>query len=176
MAKHTGRRNKNFVAIPIQGSLNLLTLGNEVVLSTDLFPGALTEDFYAISADISAEIINLTAGEGDPMHCGIAHGDYTDAEIEENLEVSFLGPGNKISQERARRLVRKTGILVAETEAQTKLQLKGKTGDGLIRTKLKFVVQSGQNLSLWVWNQSGSALQTGSSIRFFGTVYGRWIL
>ncbi len=175
VAKHT-KRNRNFVAIPISGTLNLLTLANETVLVDDVFGGNLTEDLYVMSVDLNAEIINLTAGEGDPHTCGFAHGDYTVTEIKEALEVQLLGPGSKIEQERARRLIRKTGIYVAETEAQTKLNLKGRAGDGQIRTKIKFMVQSGKTLSMWVFNESGAALTTGASVRWQGTVYGRWVI
>ncbi len=176
MAKHT-RRSRNFVAIPISGTLNLLTLANETVLVDDVFAGNLTEDLYIMSADITGEIINFTAGEGDPHTCGFAHGDYTVTEIKEALEVKLLGPGNKIEQERARRLIRKTGIFVAETEAQTKLNLQGRVSGGAsTRTKIKFTVQSGKTLNFWVFNESGGALATGASLRWQGTVYGRWLV
>ncbi len=177
VAKNTKKRSsKNFVAIPFSGSLPLVTLASEALLSGDVFPGVLTEDFYAISVDLNAQILALTAGEGDPMSCGFAHGDYTDPQIEENLEVSFLGPGSKIAQERARRLVRNTGIFASETVGHTSMKLYGRTGVGNIRTKLKFVVNSNKNLSIWVLNKSGAALTTGSNLRFQGTVYGRWII
>ncbi len=177
MAKRRRRRGgKGFVAIPIDGTLNLLTLAGATTILVDAFPAALEEDFYAISMDLNAQIINLTAGEGDPMTCGLAHGDYTAAQVEENLELTFLGPGSKLEQERSRRLVRKAGIFLSEVVNHTTMRLFGKTGSGQVRTKLKFVIQNGKNLSIWVHNKSGSALTTGSSLRFQGTVYGRWIL
>ncbi len=179
-SKNTGRKrsrsSKNFAAIPFDSNLALVTLANDALLSTDVFPGVLTEDFYALSADINASIEGLTAGEGDPMFGGFAHGDYSDAEIEENLEVSFLGPGDKIAQERARRLVRKTGMFAPPTTASTVMRLFGPSGSGQIRTKLKFVINSNKNLSFWIINKSGTALTTGAGLRFQGTVYGRWIL
>ncbi len=154
----------------------MATLASNSLLSVDAFPGVLTEDLYAISCEINAQVINLTAGEGDPMFLGWAHGDYSDPEIEENLEVSFLGPGDKVAQERARRLVRKSGILLPEELLHTTMRLSGKTGEGLVKTKLRFVINSGKNLSIWVYNKSGATLTTGSSLRFQGTVYGRWLI
>ncbi len=171
------RSNKNFAALPINGTLALSTLGSAVVLVGDLFLGNLTEDFYAISTDLSAEITALTAGEGEPMFCGFAHGDYSVANIKEHLEVKLLGPGNKIEQEQTRRLIRKAGSFSGDgTNTQTNMRLGGRTGEANIRTKLKFVIQSGKTLNLYVYNFSGAALTTGATLRWTGTVYGRWIL
>ncbi len=168
---------KGFVAIPIDGTLSLSTLGNDTVLTVDVFGGNLTEDFYAISADLSSQIIALTAGEGDPTQCGWAHGDYSVTEIKEGLEVELLGPGNKIQQEQSRRLIRRIGMFVGNfLGTHVVMKLQGRSGEAMVRTKLKFVINSGKSLNLWVHNKSGSALTTGASLRFSGTVYGRWLI
>ncbi len=178
MAKHSRRRSsKSFVAIPVDVSITIGALTSKAVAIADLMGGNLTEDFYAISSDIQAEINNLTAGEGDPSMIVLAHGDYTAAEIAEHLVVKLLGPGNKLEQERQRRLVRKVGPMYGnEFESQTSMQLAGRQGDGLVRTKLKFVINSGKTLSVGFYNNSGATLTTGASVRVTGTVYGRWIL
>ncbi len=171
------RNSKNFVAIPISGTPALTTLGNQVVLLDDVFGGNLLEDFYGISVDLMAEIINLTAGEGNPMVGGFAHGDYDAAEVVENLDVVFLGPGSKIEQERSRRLVRKTGMYNSQEVGHTTMALQGRRAvGGLTRTTLKFVINSGKSLNLFIQNISGSALTTGASLRYNGTVYGRWLI
>ncbi len=170
------RSSKNFAAIPISGTPVLSTLGNQAVLIDDVFGGNLTEDFYGISVDLSAQIINLTSGEGDPIVGGFAHGDYSAPEIAENLDVIFLGPGTKIEQERSRRLVRKTGQYTFQDSVRTTMRLQGRVSPGgITRTKLKFVINSGKTLSLYLQNISGAALTTGASLRYNGTVYGRWM-
>ncbi len=174
---HKRRRNsKNFVAIPIEGNFPLGALAANALVSGNAFPAVLTEDFFALSVDLQASITGLTAGEGDPQMCGFSHADYSNTELEENLEVSFLGPGDKIAQERARRLVRKTGSFETDNLSQTKMNLVGRQGGRITRTKLKFVVNSGKNLDIWNYNKSGIVLTTGATLRFLGTVYGRWIL
>ncbi len=175
-SRKRSRNSKNFAAIPISGTPALTTLGNQVVLIDDVFGGNLTEDFYGISVDVMAEIINLTAGEGNPMVGGFAHGDYDAAEVAENLDVVFLGPGTKIEQERSRRLVRKTGMYHSGPVNSTMLLSGRRSDSGLTRTSLKFVINSGKTLNLFLQNISGSALTTGASLRYNGTVYGRWIL
>ncbi len=175
--KTTRRSNKNFVAIPITGTIPILSLGDGVVVAGDVFGGNLTEDFYALSADIMAEIVGITSGEGNPTMAGFAHGDYTVTELKENLEVTLLGPGTKIEVERSRRLVRKTGMFRSNDPAHVTMALSGRYSDGgLTRTKLKFIVNSGKTLKFWAHNKSGAVYTTGANLKFEGTVYGRWMI
>ncbi len=170
-------RSKGFVAIPVDASITVGALGSKSVAIGDLLGGNLTEDFYAISCDLQAEVNGLTAGEGDPSMIILAHGDYSVAEIAENLVVKLLGPGNKIEQERARRQVRKVGPMYGnDLETQVSMQLAGKSGPGLVRTALKFLINSGKTLSVGFYNNSGATMTTGASVRVTGTVYGRWII
>ncbi len=130
-----------------------------------------------MSVDMNAVITGLTAGEGLPMDIGLSHGDYSVTEVKEATEVVFLGPGSKIEQEQARRLVRKTGVANSFSDSgNTELTMIGKDGSRYVRTKIRFVVEDGKALKLWIKNRSGAALQTGSTIRFSGDIYGRWIL
>ncbi len=175
--KRTRRRSsRNFVAIPFTKNLLLATLANATVLTVPVTAG-LTEDLYVISCDLSATFIGLTAGEGDPMQIGLAHGDYGVTEIKENLEVAITGPGDKINQERTRRLVRRTGMLQAQgTNVHTEMSMIGRNGSRIVRTTCKFVVQNPSTLQAWIQNRSGAALTTGSTLVLNGTVFGRWIL
>ncbi len=175
MAKN--KRSKNFVAIPVKGSFALGTLADEAVLSGSLIGGSnFTEDFYAISCDISCMIRDVTAGQLEPMTVGLAHGDYSDTEIKEHLDVKLLGPGNKIEQERARRMVRKAGVVQRDDLNATFLKMIGKGGSPNPRVTLKFVAQSAKALKIWVQNRSGAAPTTGAILEFDGTLYGKWIL
>ncbi len=167
-------RSKNFVAIPVEGTLALGALAANALVSGNIL-GALTEDLFSISADLMINVSGLTSGEGQPLIAGFSHADYSDTEVEENLEVNFLGPGDKIAQERARRLVRKMGVLEATVD-QTRLKLVGRYGSSMTRIKLKFVINSGKGLDLWIYNKSGAVLTTGGTARFMGTVYGKWMI
>ncbi len=175
MARHN--RRKGFVSIPFEGTFAIGALANKAVAIGDLFGGNLTEDFYAISCDIDAEIVGLTAGEGNPSVLGLAHSDYSVAEIAENLVVKLLGPGNKIEQEQQRRLVRKAGTFHGDQlNTAIEMPMSGKTGPGEQRVRLKFVIQNGKTLDVFVFNKSGAVYTTGATCKFFGTIYGRWIL
>ncbi len=171
------RNSKNFVALPISGSGAIGSLADLSVVSDDVFSADLNEDLYMISADLICNVVGLTAGEGDPSMFGIAHGDYTDAEIAEKLNVALLGPGSKIEQERSRRLVRNVGPLYGNgLNTHTDMRLSGKTGPGITRTKIKFVIQSGKNLKAFLYNRSGGTITTGAVLQYSGTIYGRWML
>ncbi len=178
MAKHSRkRRSGNFVAIPINGSLTVGALANQAVVLDDILGGNLTEDLFVMSVDIQGAMIGLTAGEGDPSQLGFCHGDYTAAEVAENLNVILLGPASKIQQEQARRLVRKTGLLAGDGLAtQVAMTLIGKDGSRLVRTKLKFTVQDGVTINMFLFNNSGATMTTGATFRYSGTVYGRWLV
>lgn len=176
--RRSGRssRSKNFAVLPFDGDLALGALADEGVVLSDIMGGALTHDFYAISADLNAVVTGLTAGEGDPSRVGFAHGDYTTTEIAEKLGLTFLGPGDKIAQERSRRLVRTIGAVQGDDlNTQTTMRLKNHSGGNMTRTKLKFMIQKDRSINIWFQNQHGGTLTTGASLRFSGMMYGRWV-
>ncbi len=179
VARKRRRRSNNFVAIKVAGSQAIGALSDNVVLKNSLTSGLLTEDLFVISAEFSASISGLTAGEGHPMTVGCSHSDYTVAQILENLDNEMLGPGNKIEQEQSRRSVRTAGPMHSEgglAGSATDLVLIGSDGSRIPRMKCKFLVSSGKTLDIWVWNRSGAALTTGSTLRWAGTIYGRWLI
>ncbi len=169
------RQSKNFVAIPFDSVLPLLAVADQTVVKGAL-TGNLLEDLFAISVDMSGTLTGLTSGEGDPIEMGLAHSDYTVTEIKENLDVQYLGPGTKVEQEQARRLVRRVGTSVFSANVLTSAHIEGRGGSRIIRSKLKFLVSSGFSLNFWAKNRSGSTLTTGANLRVAGTIYGRWIV
>ncbi len=175
--KRRSRRNRNFVAIPFQQTVAMSTLADGSVLTLNLLGTAFTEDLYVMSVDMASSVDGLTAGEALPSDLGIAHSDYDVTQIKENLDVVLLGPGNKIEQERTRRLIRKTGVMNEfDSASQTNLTMKGAGGSSIIRTKCKFVAESGKGLDAWIQNRSGAALTTGAQWSISGTIYGRWMI
>ncbi len=174
---HKKRRSRGFVVIPFDNTLALSTLGDGLVLTTSLTGSNFTEDLFIMSVDMNAMITGLTAGEGIPTDIGLAHGDYSATEVKEATEVVLLGPGSKIEQEQSRRQVRKTGVMNAFVDSgNTEMQMIGRDGSRYVRTKIKFVAQSGKSLKIYVKNRSGAALTTGAILRFSGDIYGRWLV
>ena len=155
MAKHGRANRRSFQVGQLDAALSLGTLANADLISGDLFSGdVVDDDTYMISTKLSWGIDDLTDGQG-PILVGIAHGDYTDAEIEEWIEASnSLGSGNMIEKERSRRKCRRVGMFSGSGPVET-------LNDGKpISTKLRFMLSTGQNLKFWAYNKSGSSLST----------------
>lgn len=165
--KRSGRRRrKGFVAIPFRTTLTLGTLGAATVFTNALFP-AFGEDFFAISADIGWSMRGHTAAEG-PLYVGLAHGDYTEPEILENLQAELTDPDDKVAQEHSRRQVRRVGVFEGLETHET-------LNDGRpIRTQIKISIGDGFSLNGYAFNESGAALTTGTIIVLDGILYGRW--
>ncbi len=166
------RRTANFVAIPFEVALTLGTLANNATLTADLLASDFDDDIYMISVDCAFGLEGQTAGEG-PIHVGIAHSDYTDAEIQEYLDVDPTERHDKIAQERVKRgaQIRKFGRFGIGTEGGPNTVLANGT---LQRKPLKFVVNEGKTLSVYATNR-GVGNTTGREVKASGTIYGRWL-
>lgn len=124
--------------------------------------GAVDNPSYAASARLTWNIKDLTVGEG-PIYCGLAHSDYSATEIEEWFEVANTWQlGDQVSQERVKRKIRQVGVFSGE------LQEESLNNGRPIKTKLGFGLPSGSGITQWAYNDSGSALTTGSSINISG--------
>ncbi len=164
-----GRRQRGIVALPFNTQLALGTLADETIAKVSLTTD-LAEDFFAVSTDITVSVEGHTATE-DPLGWGVAHDDYTVAELKEYVDANLTDPGQKIEQERARRKVRRGGVLHSMGGSQTELISNGGQEK---RIPLRFSINDGNTLAGWVMNHSGAALTTGSIVTFTGTIFGRW--
>ncbi len=101
---------------------------------------------------------------------GLAHGDYTAAEIEECLEATTsMALADKIAQERANRMVRVLGTI---TGNQAIAGGEAPANDGRpIKVKLNWLIPSGENISAWIKNSSGVVYTTGSSLSVLGSFW-----
>ncbi len=161
----TARRRSNFVALPIDHQLALLTLGDETVIANAVTTLGVTK-IWAISADLTWSMSLHTPGEG-PIQVGLAQGDLTTTEIAESIQASPVSKSDIIAIERARRPVRRTGVFSGAAAAES-------LNDGRkIRTKLRFTVDTGLEVSMWAMNK-GTALTTGTLISVQGMLYANW--
>ncbi len=109
-----------------------------------------------VSSIVSAWSIDELTDDQGPIMIGVAHSDYTAAEIEEVIEnAGSWDEGNKIDQERAKRLVRTVGIFAVGGGEDQALN------DGKpIKTKLNWILSAGDTLDMWAYNMSAAALST----------------
>jgi len=129
---------------------------------------AVSEKAYCTSVNLSWSLANFipTANAG-PILVGIAHSDYTAAEIEEWIENLFSwNQGDKVQQEVAGRLIRRVGVL---TPAGEGLLLSTTLNDGKpVRTKAKWQLVTGQTIALWYYNMGSVALAGDSVVETVG--------
>lgn len=165
--KKINRNRQNFVAIPFSNASALGALTDETIIKSSLTP-AFGEDIWIISVDINFIIRDGTSGE-TPLFVGLAHGDYTVAEILEAVNAEVTDPDDKIAQEHAKRKVRKIGAVYSMGTAPQRFN------DGKIfRQKVQFSVGDGHTIDFWIKNQSGATLTTGGVLEMDGVIYGRW--
>jgi len=160
-------RKKNFVAIPFNTAITVGAPVADAVVAVDALGNDLGEDLYLISLDAAWSIRDHTVAEG-PLQVGVAHGDLSVTEIAEAINAEMTDPDDIIQKERSRRPVRKAGAF-AGLSSEEVLE-----NGAMVRTKCKFSIGDGHNLSLWVINSSGATLTTGTLINIIGTLYGRW--
>lgn len=143
----------------IQLRLDLGTLAANTLVGTPM-SGTVIEKTLISSIVASWSLADFTNAIGDgPITVGVAHSDYTDGEIENFIEQSgSWNQGDKVGQEVAKRLVRIVGTFpssVADSSGIITLQ-EGK----MIKTKLNWLLVTGQTLRVWAYNSGDSALGT----------------
>ncbi len=92
-----------------------------------------------------------------PIMVGVAHSDYSDAEIEAWIENSLSwDEGDLAAQEIANRKIRKIGMIPMVTSLASSPLNDGKP----IKTRLNWIVNQGQSLKFWAYNHGTAALAT----------------
>ncbi len=166
MAKHGGRgrgrrRAFNLRRVRVQQSLAPGALATGDVTVGPL-TAAITDPLRIVSVNFTYAITDVKAVPDDGFEFGLAHSDYTAAEIEECLEnQSAIDLGDKIAQEQANRLVRHIGIMTGQTAVNAGYTF----NDGRpVKTKLNWRMSSGDTLNLWIRNASDTVWTTGSNL------------
>ncbi len=160
MAKNQKRRRRigRYIRGNVDEKLSLTTLGAGVAVSED-FDQAVNERTLVSSIVASYSMLNMTPAAADgPIVVGVAHSDYSDAEILEFINATGgWDEGNKVAQEQMGRKIRRIGTFQNPPDVTTPAVL----NDGRqIKTKLNWILLQGQTLSLWAFNAGSSALDT----------------
>ncbi len=130
--------------------------------------GTSTDPYRIMSVSFTYGLSDLGATSDDGQEFGLAHSDYSDAEIEECLEAVNINVGDKIAQERANRLVRTIGQFVGAPGTGAGLNW----NDGKrVKTRLNWGMTIGDVLRVWVRNASGTVYTTGATIDVIGDMW-----
>ncbi len=138
----------------VDENMALSTLGSKVLIG-DTWDETV-EDRARISSIVCTWALDgLTSSQG-PILFGVAHSDYTDAEIEAVIEnAGSWKEGSKVEQEIAKRLVRIIGTFVSQDTLDVEFN------DGrVLKTKLNWILNEGDTLRMWAYNLSGTPLAT----------------
>ena len=143
--------------------LALATLASDTALAVAL-TGAADGAYRLISTMMTFALRSLTVGEG-PITVGFAHSDYTVAEIKECLESqAAISAGSKIEREQSDRLVRIVGVFLSEANQNL--------NDGKpIKTRLNWLINIGDFVNVFVFNEDSGALQTGALMTAQGVIW-----
>ncbi len=162
LAKHTPRRRYSLRRVRITPGDALGTLGSATAV-IEALTGASVSAYRLVTAKGAWTVTGLVAGEG-PIVVGYAHSDYTVVEIKECIESqASIDPGEKIAQERANRLVRIVGSLTGQAQ---------NLNDGKpIKTRLNWLIATGDFVNMFSYNDGSSALTTGATVRMNGDIW-----
>ncbi len=142
----------------VDEDLTIGTLAGKTLVAAG-FDEAVQERTLVSSIVASYSVADWTAiAANGPLLVGIAHGDYSDAEIEEWIETTgSWDEGDLVQQEVASRKIRRVGVLT-DPDAATKSSV---LNDGkAIKTKLNWILNQGITLKLWAYNMGTAAFAT----------------
>ncbi len=142
----------------VQSDIVLTTLApaTGVLATTDVVDD--TTRISSVKCAYSLEDFTDGAGIG-PILVGLAHSDYTLAEIEEYIELTTgWSQADLKSREISQRRVRKIGIFATDASSGVDVTV---LNDGKpIKTRLNWLLSEGQGLSFWAYNTGSNAIAT----------------
>lgn len=158
MPKKSGRGYRKYLRGNVDELMTLGTLAGRTLVS-QVMDETVNERTWISSLIASWSITEFTPGTDiGPIMVGVAHGDYSAAEIEEFIEnTQSWNEGDLIAQEVAKRKIRVIGIFRGPDLATGNMLLnEGKS----VRTKLGFVLNQGETLDTWAFNLGTVAIGT----------------
>ena len=162
LAKHPKRRRRmgRYIRGNVDETLALTTLANRTLVAA-VFDEVVTERSLISSLVASWAMDDFTAGiDIGPIMVGIAHSDYSAAEIEEYIEnTASWAEADQIGQEVGKRKVRIAGIFGRGGVSGSADHQVLNNGDP-IKMKLNWILNAGQTLDLWAFNLGTAAVAT----------------
>ncbi len=160
MAKHgrKGRSMGKYLRGAVDEELALGTLASKTLVRA-IFDNTVTESTLISSLVATYNLTGYTmVDNAGPITVGVAHSDYSAAEIEEVIEqTASWQAGNLVEQEKSRRKIRVIGTFSEEDLSSGSVAL----NDGKpIKSKLNWTLHTGQSLALWAYNNGSAALAT----------------
>ncbi len=160
MARKGRRKFRRYIKGNIDLEVPFTNLSGSSLVKTDV-QDVLTEAAYISSMKATWAMGEYTPVlNTGPILVGVAHSDYTAAEIEEWVELATgWDGGDKVSREIARRQIRRVGVFETPQAVEDQTHL----NDGKpIRTKIGWSLSTGQTLAVWVYNSGSAQVSTSA--------------
>ncbi len=163
MAKAKPRRRRSmgrYLRGNVDESIPLGTLASRTLVLT-AFDETVVERTFISSVVATWRLADMTQGAGiGPIMVGLAHSDYSAAEIEEWIETTGSWNEGDLVQTRevARRLIKTVGVFGdADVDGVGIAHLRN---GNPITTKLKWILTTGDTVDAWAYNLGGNPLAT----------------
>ncbi len=158
--KNPKRRFRKYLKGSLNEQLSLGTLAGKT-LSSAVSAGVLLEKAWLSSVKATWAVSEWTpSAEDGPILCGVAHSDYTSAEIEAWIEneAGSWSESDMVQQEIARRRIRRVGVFQTLVSGSSHAWT---MNDGRpIHTKCGWQLRTGQGVRMWVYNMGTGAFET----------------
>ncbi len=161
------RKFRRYIKGRIDFEMALATLAGNTALSA-AESNVLSETAFLSSIKASWSLKDQTPVAADgPIWVGVAHSDYTTAEIEEWIEEgASWDEGNMVSREINRRKIRQVGVFRGSAAGAAGAEV---LNDGCpITTKCKWTLVTGDTVRFWAYNQGAGGLTAGSTLHVNG--------
>ncbi len=130
---------------------------------------AVTSPLRIVSARLTYNMSDVPQVSDDGHEFGLAHGDYTAAEVKECLDASGgINKNDKIAMERTNRLVRTIGTMAGQQSVDGGRSYNQGEPE---KTKLNWYVGVGETLAIWIRNSSDTTWASGSNLNVLGTLW-----
>ncbi len=163
------RRRRRYLRGKILQDCDLGALATKSLVSC-VSSEVASERLFVTSVDLSWALKDLIVVADDgPVIVGIAHSDYSAAEIEAVIEnAGSWSEGDLIAQEIAKRKIRIVGQF-EQTSAGAQGSQTFVLNEGQpIHTKLNWVLNTGAGLDFFAYNNGDDALTTGGALSIAG--------
>ncbi len=164
VAKHTGKGKGRSMRTYRKGNVQeLLQVGTLAAQSLVAQPFDETVSERALLTSLVASYLVkdwTPLADRGPLMVGIAHSDYTAAEVEQFIEnTGSWNQADLIQQEVGKRKIRIVGIFKSDSAGSGLIGSYLNNGTP-IKTKLNWVLNSGETIDLWVYNMGQVAFAT----------------
>ncbi len=142
----------------VDETLSLGTLAGNTLVS-DTWDQTVSEKALISSIEVAWSLDDFTeATDVGPLYFGVAHSDYSDAEIEVFIEnLGSWDEGNLVDKEITGRKIRQIGTFDSIASAVLSL---GFNEGRPVKTKLNWMLTTGDTLKMWVYNAGTASIAT----------------